>query len=68
MNWKLYKFSVSGKDKHGLPFIQTHEFAHSSEEEARRETIEVFNGFGLYPKKLELIEVLDWIPSPFMFD
>lgn len=68
MNWHVYQFLVVGKDALGYPFERIHEFAHASEEEARRETINVFNAWDLFPRKLDLLQVLEWKPLPFSFD
>jgi hypothetical protein len=69
MGWKFFKFRCEAIDRNGLQINNIQEFIHETEEQARRELIHTLNSLhGVYPRKLDLITIANWEPSPFYFD
>jgi len=63
---KHYFFRCEGLDGFGYPAVTTQSFIHESEEQARREVIHNLSSmFDFFPKKVTLLKVESWEPSPF---
>lgn len=64
-----FTFMCEGIDYNGNLSIIEQEFIHETEEQARRELVHTLNHIKKFrPKKLKLVQVKEWEPSPFRFD
>lgn len=64
-----YHFECEGTDANGKKTVTVQYFIHETEEEARRELVHTLNHlFQFYPRKLRLLRMSKWEPSPFLFD